>query len=263
MEQAKFEFYGNLNDFLPPEQQQVEFTHYFKARSSVKDMIESLGVPHPEVGLILVNRVSVDFSYLVQQDDRVQVYPVFAAIAGFSSQVRPKPLQPIRFVLDVHLGKLATYLRLLGFDVWYRNDTADEELANLSHQQQRVLLTQDRGLLKRKIVTYGYFVRSQDPQQQVVEVLQRYQLMDAVAPLTRCLRCNGSLHAVDKELIQAELPPLTRLFYNEFAQCQQCQKIYWKGAHFDRMQQLIQDFSVLSLGESSDHILHEVSDSIS
>ncbi|MEB3211728.1 MAG: Mut7-C RNAse domain-containing protein [Leptolyngbyaceae bacterium] len=172
---AQFRFYGNLNYFLPPERRQTPFEHRLKEQGSVKDTIEAIGVPHPEVSLILVNGESVSFSYLVQGGDRISVYPQFAQLEIASlSHVQPPPPDHIRFVLDVHLGKLATHLRILGFDALYRNDYDDKELAAIASQEHRILLTQDRGLLKRSIVTYGYAVRSDNPEVQVQEVLERF-----------------------------------------------------------------------------------------
>jgi len=240
MPHAFFRFYGSLNDFLPPPYHHTTFSGYIKDRGSIKDAIEAQGVPHPEIDLIIVNGESVGFDYLVQPGDRISVYPHFASIdISTTSQVRPQPLSPIRFVLDVHLGKLATYLRLLGFDVLYRNDYDDDELAQISSNEQRVLLTQDRGLLKRGIVTYGYAVRSPDPEAQTVEVLHRFGLVQAIAPLQRCPYCNGELREVEKEAIADQIPPYTRLYYDEFSQCQDCQRVYWKGAHYKRIQALI------------------------
>lgn len=235
-----FRFYDSLNDFLSPERQQREFRRFIKDRSSVKDAIEALGVPHPEISLILVNGESVGFDYLVQDGDRISVYPQFTYLEISNlSQVQPPALSQIQFVLDVHLGKLATYLRLLGFDALYRNDYDDDELAHISSQEQRILLTQDRGLLKRSIVIYGYAVRSDDPEEQTIEVLQRFNLHDTITPLQRCPRCNGMLKAVDKRQIEDQLPHYTRLYYDEFAQCQVCKQVYWKGAHYNRIQALI------------------------
>lgn len=240
MPHAFFRFYASLNYFLPPERQQREFPRYIKDRGSVKDAIESLGVPHPEIDLILVNGASVGFDYLVQESDRISVYPQFTRLdVAPTSQVQPSPLSRVRFVLDVHLGKLATYLRLLGFDALYRNDYDDDELAHISSQEQRILLTQDRGLLKRSIVIYGYAVRSDHPEEQTVEVLQRFKLHAAIAPLQRCPRCNGELMQVEKTQIEDQLPHYTRLYYDEFAQCQECHQIYWQGAHYGRIQALI------------------------
>lgn len=240
MPHACFRFYGNLNDFLPPHRRQVEFAHHLKEQGSIKDTIEALGVPHPEVNLILVNGESVSFSYLVQTGDQISVYPQFTALDITAiSQVQPPPLSQIRFVLDVHLGKLATYLRLFGFDTLYRNDYNDDELAQISSQEQRILLTQDRGLLKRSRVTYGYSVRSDQPEAQMVEVVERFQLHAVITPLRRCPRCNGELARVEKAAIQDQIPDYTRLYYDEFTRCQSCHQIYWKGAHYERIQSLV------------------------
>lgn len=236
-----FHFYGTLNDFLPVHKRQIDFAYILKDRASVKDTIEAIGVPHPEVDLILVNGKSVDFSYSVEANDHIQVYPVSIGERSQPSLVRPHPPEHIRFVLDVHLGKLATSLRLLGFDTLYRNDYDDEELAEISSREQRILLTQDRGLLKRSIVIHGYFVRANNPQQQIIEVFNRFNLFTAAqnAPFSRCLRCNGVLEPVAKEAIRDRLPVLTQQHYDEFSRCQTCGRIYWKGGHYDRMKALV------------------------
>lgn len=240
MARADFRFHTALNYFLPPSQQQISFTHDFKSRASIKDMIESLGVPHPEVDLIVVNGESVDFSYTVQDGDRIDVYPV-SATTEVASSIRIRPPYPpcYRFVLDIHLGKLANSLRLLGFDTLYRNDYTDKELAQVSASQQRILLTRDRGLLMRSLVTYGYYVRATDPDQQVVEVLRRFDLFKSVQPFQRCIRCNGLLEPVAKETILDQLPEQTKLSIDEFHRCQECGQIYWKGSHARRIQQFI------------------------
>jgi uncharacterized protein with PIN domain len=146
----------------------------------------------------------------------------------------------VRFVLDTHLGQLAAYLRMLGFDTLYRNDYSDDELARISSQEQRILLTRDRGLLKRGIVVYGYYVRETDPQRQVVEILRRYQLAAATAPLRRCIRCNGLLHTVPKADVADRIAPKTHDFFEEFSICAACDQIYWKGSHYEKMRQFIE-----------------------
>ncbi|MBD0344659.1 MAG: Mut7-C ubiquitin/RNAse domain-containing protein [Coleofasciculus sp. Co-bin14] len=240
MAQADFHFHAELNFFLPPNRRQVSFTHFFKGRASIKDMIESLGVPHPEVDSIQVNGESVDFSYIVQDGDRIDVYPISAA-DQVTSTLRVGPTEvPCRFVLDIHLGKLANSLRLLGFDTLYRNDYADEELAQISATQQRILLTRDKGLLMRSMVTYGYYVRETDPDRQVVEVLRRFGLFELSKPFQRCIRCNGLLKPVAKESILDQLPAKTQLSINEFHRCGECAQIYWKGAHYERILQFIE-----------------------
>ncbi len=240
MNQAFFRFYAELNDFLPAERRQVAFAHAFGEDQSVKHLIEAVGVPHTEVDLILVNGESVGFDYLVQDGDRVSVYPVFEAMdIAPAERVRPKPLREPRFVLDAHLGRLAAYLRMLGFDTLYRNDYHDEELAHISSQQRRILLTRDRGLLKRKVVTHGYWLRETNPRAQLAEVMRRYQLHGLVAPFRRCLRCNGLLQDTPKEAILERIHPKARQFYDEFRTCQECGQIFWKGSHVQRMERLI------------------------
>ena len=241
-----FRFYGTLNDFLTESCIQVPFFHQIPDHSSIKDAIEALGVPHPEIDLILVNGNSVDFSYFPRAGDWVSVYPSFSKIDIRSiSKVHSCPTRK-DFVLDVHLGKLARYMRLLGFNALYRNTYRDEELAEISSQEDRILLTQDRGILKRVIVTYGYIVRSPYPKQQLQEVMDKYDLYDQVTPFCRCPRCNGLLTKVAKRDVYNRLPHYTRLTYEQFFECQDCQQLYWKGAHFQRLQQFINAFSSVS-----------------
>ncbi|MFP3896611.1 MAG: Mut7-C RNAse domain-containing protein [Anaerolineales bacterium] len=238
---ARVRFYAELNDFLPAEKRGRTFACPFLVSGSVKDMIESLGVPHTEVELILVNGRSVDFDYQVRDGDRISVYPVFESFDVTPLvRVRPEPLRETRFVLDTHLGKLATYLRLLGFDTLYRNDYEDPELARISAEQERILLTKDHHLLKRNRVQHGYYVRAVDAREQLLEVLSRFHLFRSAAPFTRCLRCNGLLRPVSKEAVRHRLPPGTRRYYDEFRQCETCDRVYWKGSHYRRMQQFVE-----------------------
>lgn len=241
MKQAYFRFYAELNDFLPLGRRQTTFVHSFDIRASVKDMIESFGVPHTEVDLILVQGKSVDFSYVVQDADRISVYPVFESIdIGSLTRVRPRPLREVRFVLDTHLGRLAAYLRLAGFDTLYRNDYRDEELAGVSSREGRILLTRDQGLLKRGAVTHGYSVRETTPRRQLVEVLRRFDLFERVKPFERCLRCNGLLASVPKAAVVDRLPPRTRQLYHEFHRCRACERVYWKGSHYSRLESFLE-----------------------
>lgn len=238
---AYFQFYAQLNDFLPRDKRHVKIPHYFTERASIKDTIESLGVPHPEINCIEVNGKSIDFSYVVRDGDNINVYPISTKdLVKSKIDLQPTQLNIIRFVLDIHLGKLATSLRLFGFDTLYRNDYEDEELAKISHEQSRILLTRDKGLLMRSLVTYGYYVRSTNPQQQIVKVLRRFDLFNAVSPFQRCLRCNGLLKPTDKEVIVDQLPETVQLQINEFHRCQDCGQVYWKGSHYERLQQFVE-----------------------
>ncbi len=235
MAQAWFRFYGELNDFLPPARRQRSFSHQFDLSAPVKDMIEGFGVPHPEVELILANGRSVGFDYLVRDGDRISVYPVFESFdVSPLVKVRPAPLRETRFVLDTHLGRLAAYLRLLGFDTLYRNDAGDHELARLAGEG-RILLTRDAGLLKHGSVTHGYFIRETEPRRQVAEVVRRFQLERHMRPFTRCLRCNQVLERLEGDP-PACVPAGVRERYTEFWRCPGCGRHYWQGSHYWRMQ---------------------------
>ena len=241
MNRASFRFHDELNTFLPRRHRNSTIVHTFDWRASIKDMIESLGVPHSELELILVNGQSVDFSYIVRPDDDIAVYPRFEAVEMLDKiRLRP-PLAPqdIRFVLDTHLGRLAAYLRMMGFDTLYRNDFPDDELAEISHHERRILLTRDIGLLKRSLVIYGYFVRETKPRRRLQEIVDRFGLVTAMKPFKYCMKCNGLLHAVEKALILDDLPFETAHYYDEFHRCEGCEQVYWKGPHYQRMRSLI------------------------
>jgi uncharacterized protein len=237
---ALFRFYADLNDFLSPGRRFTSFPHSLALPASVKDVIEAVGVPHPEVGVILVNGMPVEFAHIVHGGDRVSVYPEFRTL-DVSPLPRLRPsLHSFRFVLDGHLGRLATYLRMLGFDCSYETDCDDKQLAQISHDQQRILLTRDCGLLKRSAVVYGYFVRATEPNRQVVEVVKRFNLSSAASPFSRCLTCNSLLQAASKQSIIERLEPRTRQYHAEFQSCPECNRIYWAGSHYEHMQAFVQ-----------------------
>lgn len=244
MNTTTFRFYAELNDFLQPDWKYASFTISFPTGQTVKHLIESCGVPHTEVDLILVNGVSVNFSYPLNNNDRVSVYPVFETIdISEVTILRPSPLRETKFVLDCHLGRLAVYLRLLGFDVLYRNNFSDEELADVSEKDKRICLTRDRGLLKRNQIEHGYLIRTLHSREQIVEVMKRFQLRNQIKPFTRCTRCNGFLQPVEKEDISKQLLPGTREHFQEFSRCVDCGGIYWRGAHYERLQKIV-DFVI-------------------
>lgn len=237
---ALVRFYAELNDFLPPALQQRRFEYRFDVAPPIKDVIESLGIPHTEVDLVLANGESVDLTYRVRDSDTVSVYPVFESLdISPIVRIRATPLRVMRFVLDVHLGRLARYLRMLGFDTLYRNKYDDPELARISCEEGRILLTRDRGLLMRNMVAHGYWVRSTHPAEQAGEVLRRFDLYRAARPFTRCICCNGLLETVEKASILHRLQPQTAHYYDEFSICPECKRVFWKGSHYQRMLRLI------------------------
>lgn len=229
---CEFRFYAELNDFARPRPERGVLRYRFRGTPAVKDAIEALGVPHTEVDLILVDGVSVPFGHRLRDGERVAVYPVFESldISGLA-RLRPAPLRDPRFICDVHLGRLARRLRLLGFDVLYSNSAADAAIVARALVERRIILTRDRGILKLRVVEHGYLVRSDRVAEQVREVLDRFDLRDQTRPLSRCARCNALLRAVAKREVEASLPPRTRRHCRRFRRCPGCGAIYWRGAH--------------------------------
>ena len=240
MRQAQFRFYSELNDFLPAGSRSVTVSYLFMGTPAIKDSLEALGVPHTEVDLVLVNGESVDFRYLLQDGDRASVFPEFRSIDITPIlKVRPEPLQEVQFVLDIHLGRLASYLRMMGFDSRYRNDYTDDELASVAQQEGRILLTRDRGLLKRSEVTHGYYIRAGQPYEQLIEVMRRFDLSRLAVPFKLCIRCNGILEDVSKERVLEQLPPMVQERHDQFRRCRSCGQVYWKGSHYEHMRRFV------------------------
>lgn len=237
--EAEFRFYAELRDFL--DDPDGRLLRRFDVSPSVKDLIESSGVPHTEVDLVLVNGEPVDFGHRIQDGDRVSVYPVFESFdIEDVTRVRAAPMRDTRFVLDVHLGRLARYLRLLGFDTNYAVDSSDPELVATSLRENRILLTRDVELLKHGDLTHGYFVRATDPRKQLFEVVERLHLAGSIDPFTRCMTCNGLLRSADKSEVEDRLPERVRREQDRFWQCAECGKIYWQGSHMGHLEDLVE-----------------------
>lgn len=239
-----FRFYEELKDFLPKEKKSQPFTITLKGNPSVKDTIEALGIPHTEVDLILVNSKPVEFTYRLKDKDYISVYPVFESLdISDITILRDNGLRSPKFVLDSHLGKLARYLRLLGFDTIYNNDFEDQEIIKISLNDNRIILTRDKGILKNNAVTHGYYIRSQKPKEQINEVIRRFNLESLIKPFTVCSLCNGEIVSVTKDLVKAQLKSLTKKHYNKFFMCSRCKKIYWEGSHYDRIKNFINNLN--------------------
>jgi uncharacterized protein with PIN domain len=232
-------FYGELNDFLPVERRQRPVVHRFSGTPSVKVLIESLAVPHPEVDLILLDGEPVDFAVPVPDGARLAVYPRFRALDPGPARLTPPDPDPPQFVLDGHLGRLARYQRLLGFDTRYDPAAAGAALARRATAEGRILLTQDRGLLERREVSRGYLVRASDPRRQLLEVVRRFDLLGAAEPFCRCLRCNGLLDPVPRDAVLDRLEPKTHRYYDRFWRCDGCGRVYWQGSPYQCMRALV------------------------
>ncbi len=233
---ARFNFDEKLRWLLPHNKRGDGFDYAFNGPQSVKHLIESVGIPHTEIGETQANGEIIGLDYLVHDGDQIEVRPVAPM---YESAVEP------RFILDGHLGRLASHLRMLGMDSLYRNDYDDKELAQIAVDENRILLTRDRRLLMHKNIKLGYLLKSLNSEEQFREVLQRYGLKKWIKPFQRCIRCNHLLESVQKEDVTARLEPLTKLYFEEFRICPVCKQIYWKGSHFERMQKMIAELKDL------------------
>lgn len=246
---ATFRFHEELNDFLAPARRKREFSAPCARRATTKHMIEALGVPHTEVELILVNGEPVGFDRILQDGDRVAVYPRFEAMdVAALLRVRALPLRETRFVADAHLGGLAHMLRMLGFDTLYDNHYDDDAIVAASERDARIVLTRDRELLKRRVVTRGCYVHAVKSEAQLREIVGRLDLARRARPFTLCLHCNLPLRRVDKTSVLDRLPPRVREYYERFAMCDACGRVYWEGSHWRDMRSMLN--KVLSSEES-------------
>lgn len=240
MKYISIRFYEELNDFLPHFKKKKRYDIQLAGRQTVKDLIESQGVPHTEIDLILVNGQPVSFGQIIYEGDDISVYPVFEGfdISGVTL-IENRPLRDPGFILDVHLGRLAKYLRAMGFDTLYRNDYDDAEIVDISNREKRIILTRDKGILMRNTVQRGYWVRNTGVRDQAFEIIRKFDLYTKISPFKRCMECNGLIGPVSKESALPFIQPKTRQYYNDFFQCHGCHKIYWKGSHYGRMNQFI------------------------
>jgi len=232
---VRLRFHGGLDFFLKGASIGSSVERELKEPTSVKDAIESCGVPHPEVDRILANGGPVNFAYVLRENIDIDAYPV-----GFRETSLPgEPLQRrriTRFVVDGHLGKLARNLRFLGLDTAYDSQLHDPQLLQIMISDARALLTRDRRLLMHRIVSDGYCPRSDNSTEQTFEVLRRFDLSSDLKPFTRCIECNALLETVDKAAVLDELEPLTRIYYHEFRRCTGCGKIFWRGSHYSKLE---------------------------
>jgi uncharacterized protein with PIN domain len=231
----RLNFHRDLDFFLGSKARGKIIERSLAEKTSVKDVIESCGVPHSEVDLILVNGRPVDFRHVFKNEEDVDVYPVQSSSTLFREN-RLQVSSVSRFVADGHLGSLSRNLRLLGLDVTYDRHAQDRQLLDIMTSDNRALLTRDRHLLMHAVVQNGYYLRSQNADEQTVEVVRRFDLFSSIAPFTRCLRCNASLQRIGKTEIVEKLEPLTKIYYEHFRRCTGCGQIYWPGSHFSKLQ---------------------------
>ncbi|MCF6521509.1 Mut7-C ubiquitin/RNAse domain-containing protein [Streptomyces sp. JJ36] len=221
----RLRFPEELRFFLPARHRGGEVDCRTDGTSTLGHLVESLGVPLTEVGAVRADGGPVPLSQVAAPGAELTVQPV--------ARPQPVPHRPPRFLLDVHLGALARRLRLVGVDTAYGNDLDDEALLARANAEHRVLLTQDRGLLRRRALWLGGYVHGSRPDAQLTDVLDRFA--PPLAPWTRCLHCNGPLEPVAKSAVAHRLPPGTRRTYDTFTRCRACDRLYWPGAHHARL----------------------------
>lgn len=238
---VELRFYGILNDFLHPRLRQVSFKHGYTGSPTVKDIIESVGIPHVEVALVLVNGNISNFDSHPDNGDRISCYSRFHRLNIAENNILIDEIENPKFILDVHLGKLAKYMRIMGFDTLYRTDYSDDEILKISIQEERVILTRDLGILRNGLAKQGYFIRSTNPKQQLIEVMDTYSLHDKANPFSRCSVCNGLVEVVSKEQVLDQLKPCTIKYYKDFFRCHNCGQIYWEGSHFKNIEKFIDE----------------------
>jgi uncharacterized protein with PIN domain len=232
--------YEELNDYLAPERRKRTFACEVAPDATVGEVVDALAVPRAVIDLALADGVPVGFDHRVGDGERIALYPVFEALdVGPVTALPGRPLRRTRFVLDVHLGRLARYLRLLGFDATYRRDFGDEELAAIAAAEDRLLLSRDRPLVARRELLRAYLVTATAPCEQAVEVVRRCDLNRQVQPFRRCLMCNTEVTIVAAESIAAPLPEWVRATHHEVRRCPGCGRVYWRGGHWRRMQRLV------------------------
>ncbi|MFF9207441.1 MULTISPECIES: Mut7-C RNAse domain-containing protein [unclassified Streptomyces] len=225
------EFAPELHLFVPQARRGGAVPAAIDGVSTLGHVVESLGVPLTEVGGLAVDGREVPVSYIPAAGDRVRV--------GTVQRPQQVPGAPLRFLLDVHLGTLARRLRLLGVDTAYEStDIGDPALAARSAAEQRVMLSRDRGLLRRRELWAGGFVYSTRPEEQLRDVLDRFR--PELRPWTRCTACNGLLRRATKEEVADQLEQGTHRTYDVFAQCRDCGRAYWKGAHHEQLEAIVE-----------------------
>ncbi|WP_273161434.1 Mut7-C RNAse domain-containing protein [Massilia timonae] len=258
---ATFRFYQELSEFLPRERRGRTFAADCARRSTTKHMIEALGVPHTEVEMVLVNGAESGFDRMLEDGDHVAVYSRFALLeVGPHGGVGPERLRErarerMRFVADAHLGGLARLLRMAGYDTLYDNHYHDDHVEDLAGNDDRIVLTRDRELLKRRSIVHGCYIHALDPPQQLRELFGRLDLAGGARPFSLCLHCNLPLSAVDKASVLDRLPASVRALHDSFTTCDNCRRVYWKGSHYQRMAALL-----AAVGQRSEDPLDDFAD---
>lgn len=241
-------FHDGLTDLLKKGFRHGAVAYALRRRASIKDIIESLGIPHTEVGRITVKGLNIGFDYIPCGDTAIYIYPMTADVVGsLPSVLWQEPWSFTAFMVDVNVLKLARNLRICGFDTTIVPDSDPVEAGIFAFEQKRVLLSRSRQLLKCSTIEYGQLLRSQNHIDQLKEVMSRFSLSTRIKPFSRCLTCNGLLEDVAKQCIEHLLEPLTRKYYHKFKRCRHCQSIYWHGSHTPHIQSILDEIAMMEV----------------
>jgi len=238
--EIKFLFMGDLPKLLYQSVfEGAQLRHRLKRRASIKDILESLNIPHTEIGKIEAGGSELSFSFVPEANLSLKVYPfTIETIKAIPSTIWPEQWSFAKFLVDINVLKLARNLRMAGIDsVIVPEKISLKDIGSKAEQENRVVLTRNRELLKCATVKFGQLIRSQNHLEQLSEVIERFGLLDRIEPFKRCMVCNGILHHADKDEIFHMLEPLTKKYYNKFKRCSDCSNIYWRGSHYYKMRQ--------------------------
>jgi uncharacterized protein len=230
---ASFSFSGELDPFLARERRGHAFQYTCARAATLKNAIEALGVPHTEIGAVTVNGEPATLQRIVREGDTVEVKgsDLFTVTKGCDAF----------FLADAHLGGLARFLRMLGFDTLHHNALDDAEIRRLASEEARIVLTRDRELLKCREIQRGCYVRALKPEAQLQEVVMRYGLAPLARPFTLCLHCNLELEPLDRDAVAHRVPEKVLLLHPAFTHCRGCDRVYWPGSHYERMRERLRD----------------------
>ncbi len=248
MGKVYFRFYEELNNYLSEEKRKMWFNFNFNNEITVLSAILLLNVPAKEIDLILINQKSEGFDYILKNNDRISVYPKFELFdISELNDVRDRPLRETKFICDVHLGKLSRYLRMLGFDSLYSNQYSNDEIIKISYEEKRIILSKNIKFKKYEEVTHFYWIRSSNTKEQLIDIIKKMQLENCINPYTRCIECNDLIQEIEKNKIKKRLLTNTLKYFNEFNLCSKCNKIYWKGSHYEDMNDFITNKLLIEL----------------
>ena len=233
-------FHDSLAGLLNKDIRHGRIQYALNRRASIKDIIESLGIPHTEIGKIIVHGAETGFDYLPSLDVAIHIHPMTrAVVASLPNTLWQERWSFDAFMVDVNVMKLARNLRIAGFDTTIVPELDLVDIGAVASEQERVILTRNRQLLKCSTVMFGQLLRSEEHRIQLREVASRFGLASRMQPFSRCLTCNGSLEPVKKKSIEHLLKPLTRKYYTQFKRCTLCQAIYWHGSHTPHIQAIL------------------------